>query len=247
MTISAIVLTKNEERNIGLCLDGLAWADEIIVVDAGSTDRTRMLAEERGARFVGSVFTNFSSQRNFAMTLAQTDWILFVDADERVSSELAREIKLVAEAAPAAYAVPRHNYFFGRRLRHSGSAEDAPVRLFPRGCGIWKQPVHEYFETSLPVKKLKENLMHHTTRDLPHYMDKVSRYVPLEVETMVMKGRRAGWSDVVLRPPAKFFYLYFVRGGVCDGWAGFQYAILSSYYDFKKYSLFMHQVKSKKG
>ncbi len=247
MSITAIVLTKNEEARIEECLKSLKWADELIVLDSDSRDQTKQIATQVGAKVFEKKFVDFSDQRNHAMSQASGQWILFIDADERVSSELAIEIQSVIESELTAYAIPRHNYFFGKRLRYSGSAEDAPVRLFPRGSGVWKQPVHEYFETSLPIKKLKENLVHHTTRDLPQYMEKVGRYVPLEVETMVMNGRRAGWSDVVLRPPAKFFYLYFVRGGVCDGWTGFQYAILSSYYDFKKYSLFVRQIRSQKG
>jgi len=243
MKISAIILTRNEENNIGLCLDCLAWVDEKVVVDANSSDKTQVLTEERGGKFIEHSFRNFASQRNFAMSLSQSDWILFVDADERVTAELAEEIKSVTKLPLAAYAIPRHNYFFGKRLRNSGSKEDAPVRLFPRGSGVWKQPVHEFYETTLPVKKMNAHLIHHTTRDLPHYMEKLNRYVPLEVETMLTQRRRIGWFDIVLRPPAKFLYLYFIRFGILDGWVGLQYAALSSYYDFKKYSLFLKQTQ----
>lgn len=241
MKTAAIVLTKNESKNIGACLDALTFADEKIVVDAGSDDNTKELAMRSGVQFYTYPFSDFASQRNYAMSLTASDWILFIDADERVTAELAEEIKSATKLPLAAYAIPRHNYFFGKRLRNSGSKDDAPVRLFPRGSGVWKQPVHEFYETTLPVKKMNSHLIHHTTRDLQHYMEKLNRYVPLEVETMLTQGRRIGWFDLVLRPPAKFLYLYFICCGILDGWVGLQYAALSSYYDFKKYSLFLRQ------
>jgi len=238
MKIAAIVLTKNESKNIGACLDTLAFADEKIVVDAGSDDNTKELALRPGVQFYTHPFSDFASQRNYAMSLTTAELILFIDADERVSDRLAAEIRLETSGAPRAFAIPRHNYFFGKRLKYSGSREDAPVRLFPKDSGVWKQPVHESFETSLPVKQLKEPLIHHTTRDLAHYLEKVKCYVPLEVETMRQQGRSAGWWDIVLRPPAKFFYLYLVKLGFLDGVTGLQFSFLSAYYDYKKYSLF---------
>ncbi len=243
MSLTAIVLTKNEAGNINTCLDTLLFADERIVVDAGSQDQTIQLAQSKASSVYFHEFVNFADQRNYSLVLAKMDWVLFIDADERVSLDLAREIQSATEFEPAAYAIPRHNYFFGKRLRYSGSAEDAPVRLFPKNSGVWKQPVHEYFETPLPIRKLKEPLIHHTTRDLAHYMEKVERYVPLEVETMLENGRSAyGW-DLIIRPFAKFLYLYLCKLGVLDGVAGLQYAVLSAYYDFRKYRAFL---KSKK-
>lgn len=238
MNISAIILTYNESAHIEACLACLKFAHEIIVVDSGSIDNTTEIATQCGALVFTHSFENFSAQRNFAMSKAKGDWVLFIDADERVSDALSKEIQSVILQGDCAYAIPRHNYFFGRRLRYSGSMEDAPIRLFPKNSGEWKQPVHEYFETSLPVMKLKEPLIHHTTRDLAHYLEKVHRYVPLEVETMKERGRKVTWLDVVIRPPAKFIYLYFLKLGILDGWVGIQFAALSAYYDFKKYFLF---------
>jgi len=238
MSVSVIIITLNEEANIGPCAATLGFASEIVVVDAGSSDRTAELAAAAGARVLVHAFTDFADQRNFAMQSAKTEWILFIDADERVSDHLAAEILSEISGTPRAFAIPRHSYFFGKRLRYSGAREDAPVRLFPRDSGIWKQPVHEYFETQLPLAKLKEPLIHHTTRDLAHYLEKVKCYVPLEVETMRGRGRSAGWWDIVLRPPAKFIYLYLYKLGFLDGFVGLKFALLSSYYDYKKYLLF---------
>ncbi len=250
MTLSAIVLTKNEERNIEGCLSSLSWADEMLVVDSGSTDLTAALAEKHGARVVTHPFTNFSSQRNFAMSQAQGDWVLFIDADERVTPELAEEIKkTLRDSMPSlnpspvgrgqgegyVYAIPRHNYFFGKRIRFGDAREDAPVRLFPKQHVTWTQPVHEMIVTDLPVRKLKSPLLHSSTRDLAHYQQKVRGYVPLELETMKAKGVRPSLLKAIFLPPAKFFQLYFLKDGVWDGVAGFQYAILSSYYTFEKH------------
>jgi len=243
MKLSAIVLTRNEERNIENCLVGLSWADELLVVDSGSTDRTVALAEKCGARVLVHPFMDFASQRNFAMSQAKGDWALFIDADERVTSELAEEIStLLKGSAPLCVcAIPRHNYFFDKRLRFGDAQEDAPVRLFPKLLVTWTQPVHEIIATDLPVRKLKNPLIHHSTRDLAHYQQKVCDYVPLELETMKAKGARPCLMKAIFLPLAKFFQLYFFKLGILDGIAGLQYAILSTYYTFLKHWLYFKQ------
>jgi glycosyltransferase involved in cell wall biosynthesis len=256
MKLSAIVLTKNEERNIEECLAGLSWTDEMLVVDSGSTDPTVVLAEKCGARVLAHPFTDFASQRNFAMTQARGDCVLFIDADERVTPELAEEIKkTIRDSMPSphpspdgkgqgegyVYAIPRHNYFFGKRLRFGDSLEDTPIRLFPRLHVTWTQPVHEMIVTDLPRLDLKNPLLHYSTRDLAHYKQKVYGYVRLELETMRSKGVRPNLMKVILLPPGKFIQLYLVKLGILDGTAGFQYAILSSYYTFRKHWLYWKQ------
>ena len=256
MTLSAIVLTRNEEHNIMECLLSVSFADEMLVVDSGSADQTVALAEKHGARVVTHPFTDFASLRNFSMAQATGDWVLFIDADERVTPELAEEIKeTMRDSMPShhpssvgrgqsegyVYAISRHNYFFGRRLRFGDSREDAPIRLFPRRHVTWAQPVHEMIVTDLPVRKLKSPLPHYSTRDLAHYKQKVRAYVPLELRTMREKGvKPALWKPFFL-PPAKFFQLYFFKFGILDGIAGFHYAILSSYYTFRKHWLYWKQ------
>jgi len=251
MMLSAIVLTRNEERHIEECLASLAWADEVLVVDSGSTDQTVVLAEKSGARAVTHPFTDFASQRNFAMSQAKGDWVFFIDADERVTPDLAEEIKAVIlshnsdqddeKPLKAVYGIPRHNFFFGKRLRLGDSREDAPIRFFPRQGVSWSQPVHERIVTGLPVRKLNQPLLHYSTRDLAHYQQKALEYIPLELQTMRKKGvKPALWKSFVL-PPAKFIQLYFFKFGVLDGIAGFQYAILSTYYTFRKHWLYWKQ------
>jgi len=262
MTISAIILTRNEELNIEDCLSSVAFADEKLVVDSGSIDQTVTLAEKLGARVVTRAFADFASQRNFAMAEAQGDWILFLDADERVTQALAEEIKEIAQAnpgdvirmprnltkgieffeGPCVYAIPRHNFFFGRRLRFSDARDDAPVRLFPRAGVRWFQPVHEKIATEFPTRELKSPILHYSTRDLVHYKQKIRDYIPLELETMRTKGLRPSLIKALFLPSAKFVQLYFLQLGFLDGLAGFQYAILSAYfYTFQKYWLYWKQ------
>jgi len=237
MKISAIVLTRNEERNIKDCLASLSWADEMLVVDSGSTDATRVLAEKQGAKVVTHPFADFAAQRNFAMSQATGDWVLFIDADERVTPGLAGEITdLLKGPAPLrVYAIPRHNYFFGKRMRFGDSQADAPVRFFPRQHAAWAQPVHEKIATDLPVQRLRNPLLHYSTSDLAHYQQKIREYVPLEIEMMRAKGLRPSFLKVIFIPPLKFIQVYFFRLGIFDGLVGLQYAVLSAYCSFSKY------------
>ncbi len=238
MKLSVLLIVKNEEKNIPDCLSRLSWADEILIVDSGSTDQTIPLAQQRGAKVISHPFKDFASQRNFALTQASGDWIFFVDADERVTPELEMEIRDVIhhQVAPKLYAIPRRTYFFGHRLHFSDTQNDAPIRLFPKGCAEWMQPVHETLRSSLPVQCLKSPLLHFSTRDRAHYEQKLEFYIPLELLTMEQKKLRPSRWDSFLRPLAKFFYLYLIRLGILDGIPGLQYAILSAYYTFLKYS-----------
>lgn len=246
MSISAIVLTRNEALNIKGCLETLSWADEVLVVDSGSSDNTFALASSQGARVLNHPFTDFSTQRNFAMSQAMGDWVLFIDADERVTPELAQEIRGVLNDAipPMAYAIPRHTYFFGRRLRFGDARHDAPIRLFPRSAVRWEQPVHEKITTKLPIAKLRSAISHYSTRDLGHYRLKVQAYIPHEVSIMRTRGIRPNRFIAFAAAPAKLLQLYFFKLGILDGVAGLQYAILSSYYTFEKHWRYWKQHKA---
>lgn len=237
MTLSVVLITKNEEVNIREALQSVAWADERIVLDSGSTDQTVSLAKACGAKVYEEPFTDFSTQKNKVLSYAGGDWVLLIDADERVTPALADEIRAcVALNKPAVYAIPRDTYFFGQRLRFSGTGNDAPLRLFPRGQARFFQSVHEEVRTTLPVEMLKNTMPHYSTRDRAHYQRKLDCYLPLEITVMREKGRRVYFWDAWLRPMLKFIQLYFFQGGILDGLAGLQYAYLSSYYVFLKYS-----------
>ena len=179
MSLSVGIITMNEEQNIRECVDHLSFADEILVVDGGSSDRTVSNAKAAGAIVHEIPFTNFSSQRNQLMSHAQSDWILFVDADERLSDDLIEEITNIIESGiDSAYAIPRNTYFFGQRLRFSGTQGDAPIRLFPKNKVEWNQPVHERIATSLPIKTLRNPMDHFSTRDRSHYQQKTGLLYP---------------------------------------------------------------------
>jgi len=237
MTLSVVLITKNEETNIREALQSVAWADEKIVLDSGSTDQTVAFAKASNACVYEEAFKDFCSQKNKVLSYASCDWILLIDADERVPPALAAEIQTcIRQDTLAAYAIPRDTFFFGRRLRFSGTRNDAPIRLFPRGQAHFFQSVHEQVQTSLPVKKLKNTMPHYSTRDRAHYQRKLDCYLPLEIKVMKEKGRKIYFWDAWLRPVFRFIQLYVIQAGILDGSAGFQYASLSSYYVFLKYS-----------
>ncbi len=237
-TISAVLIAKNEEINIENCLKTVQWADEIIVVDSGSTDKTQEIARKFTTRIFDIPFTDFSDQKNTAVSKATGDWIFLIDADERVTPELEKEILSIIHSGqkPAVYAVHRPTFFFGKELRFSGVQDDYPIRLFPKGETVYKQPVHEEINTQLPVKKLAGHLTHYSTRDYAHYQSKLDCYIPLEKKLMNEMGVRSHCLLGISRCFIKFIFIYIWKFGFLDGWTGFQYARLSAYYAFLKYS-----------
>lgn len=237
MGISVVLIAKNEEKNMKECLTQLRWADEIIVIDSGSTDKTAEIAKQFTDKIFDIPFEDFARQKNKAIEHASQDWIFLIDADERVGEDLACEIKQIVETQPksAIYAVKRKTFFMGKRLRFSGTQTDYPIRLFPRGLARYRQPVHEYIVSELPTLELSAQLLHYSTRDFTEYQRKLDHYVELEVRWMKEKGRRANVFDLLFRPPAKFFHQYIVQLGILDGRTGLIYAALSSYYVYLKY------------
>lgn len=238
MKISVAIITRNEELNLPDCLESVKWADEIVLVDSGSTDRTLEIAKRYTSNISHHDFKDFASQKNHVLSLCSGDWIFLIDADERVTEELHDELRKKAEANySCVYAVRRSTYFFGKPLYFSGTQNDRPIRFFPKGKIHYEQPVHEHIVTELPVRDLESTLLHYTTRDMQQYQEKFDCYIPLEVKTMKEKGRRASLFDIYGRPAAKFVLLYFVKLGFLDGWTGFQFASLAAQYDAAKYRL----------
>lgn len=236
--LSVCLITKNEEANIGECLGSVAWADEIIVVDSGSTDRTQEIARQFTPKVFEKPFVNFADQKNFAISKAAGNWVFLIDADERVTEELAEEIRQTSSKAPnAVFEVKRDTFFMGGRLRFSGTQNDAPIRLFPKDKVRYEQPVHEQIVTELAVRRLENTLLHLTTRNLSQYMQKLHLYTGLEAALMKKQGKKAGFSNLWLAPAARFAQLYFLKAGILDGWTGLRFAALSAYY---------HRVKCKK-
>lgn len=235
--ISAVLITLNEERNLPDCFASLQWVDEIIVLDSHSTDRTEALARAAGAKVFQRVFTDYAEQKNEAISHASHPWVLMVDADERISPALAQEIQRILreDSGQAVYKIKRETVFLGHRLRWSGTQGDAPIRLIPKGKAHLAQPVHETVVTELPVKTLTSPMEHFTTRTMTDYRKKLEKYIRLEINHLKDQRRKVYFLDWLLRPAAKFFYLYILKLGIFDGWGGVVFCSLAAYYDFQKF------------
>jgi glycosyltransferase involved in cell wall biosynthesis len=237
--LSAIVITKNEAANIGDCLDTLAFCDERIVVDCGSSDETIAIAQEKGARTVFHEWSGFGPQKNFALSLVEGDWVLSLDADERVSPELAEAIKaaLVDEAVDS-YEFPRLSSFCGRPMRHSGWFPDYVLRLFRRGKARFSDViVHERVICDGVIKRLPPPLIHHPVLKLEDALSRVDRYSTASATAILASGRRVTFMTGIGHGLASFLRAYVLRAGFLDGAEGFLLAVANaegSYYRYMK-------------
>ena len=238
MPLTAIVLTLNAERVLEDCLGGLGFADEILVVDSGSRDRTPEIASAHGAKVLRRKLERFDAQRNWAMERASSPWVLFVDADERVPAELAAEIRATLERAgdggPDAYSIPRINYFLGRRMRFGGWGSDRVVRLMRRRKVRWEGPVHEKPRGAGAVGALRNALIHHPYPTLSDYWDKMERYSRLKAAEDHRRGRVAGALRILFHPKWVFGRMYVLRGGFLDGKHGLVLALMSAFSSFTR-------------
>lgn len=234
--ISAVVLAYNEERHLSACLASLGWADELLVVDSGSADRTRAIAVAGGARVAEHPFSDYGSQRQAALEMATGDWAFFVDADERVPPPLAAEVRAVANAqrAEAAWYVPRRNFFWGREVRHAGWAPDYQLRLLRRGRARYppNQMVHEVAEVDGPTGHLRHPLIHLNYDSWPEFLAKQWRYAALEARRRRAEGwRLRPWSPLAL--PARAFWRRFVTlRGHRDGLLGMELSLAMAWCEF---------------
>jgi glycosyltransferase involved in cell wall biosynthesis len=239
-TLSVVTIALNEERNIEACLASVHWADELLVVDSGSTDRTVELARKYTDRVITVPWQGYGATKNQALGLVRGDWVLWLDADERVTPELARDIQAVLQAGEtpvAAYAMARRAYFLGRWIRHSGWYPARVTRLFRRSAGRFtERNVHEQLVVDGPVAVLGNDLLHFTDPDLHHYFAKFNRYTTLAAEDLDAAGRRWSPADLLLRPWFQFFKMYILRLGFLDGMEGCILAVVSSAYVFVKYA-----------
>jgi glycosyltransferase involved in cell wall biosynthesis len=220
--VSLVLITRNAARQLRACLDSARFADEIVVVDSGSDDDTVQLAESMGARVIDQSWLGFGPQKQFAVERAAHDWVLCLDADERVTPELARSIESELEAPTArAYRMARRNRFLGRWLRHGEGYPDWNTRLFDRRHARWSDDaVHERVICDGPVATLAGDLAHESAESLDAYMAKQNRYTTLQAGDMHAKGRKASVAKLVLSPLVRFIRFYFLRLGFLDGAAG---------------------------
>ncbi len=239
-TLTVITLTKNEERNIVGCMESAAWADEIIVLDSGSTDATVELARRFTPHVAVLPWRGYGAARNEALARSHSGWILWLDADERVTEELAAEIRAILaedDSRVAGYEVARRAYFCGKWIRHGGWYPSRVIRLFRRDRAKFSETrVHERLLLSGPVARTRHDLIHYTDPDLDHYFTKFNSYTSLAARDMAEAGRRWSVADLILRPLFQFFKMYVLRMGFLDGIHGLILCISSSAYVFTKYA-----------
>jgi glycosyltransferase involved in cell wall biosynthesis len=230
------VITLNEAANIEACLASVAWADDVLVVDSGSTDDTVERARRRGARVITRDWPGYAAQKNWAAGESRSDWILSIDADERVTPDLAAEIRRVLQAPQAAgYRMPRVTWHLDRWIRTTDWYPDYQIRLYDRRRARWKpRRVHESVEVDGPVERLSHDLQHYAYRDLSHHHQTMDRYTTLAAAEMFDAGRTAGLLNQALHPPAVFLRNYVLRRGCLDGAAGFIISAMNAYYVFLK-------------
>ena len=226
--LTAAVIALNEQANLPGWLASLDWADELLVIDGGSTDETRHIAADAGARVLVRPFDNFCRQRNYALDEATGDWVFFVDADERPTPALRDEIRKTLDTArQAALRVPIRSSIFRRPFRFSGTQDDRPVRLVRHGAGRWTGEVHETLRTAGVVGQTRGWLQHQTMPDLPSFLAKMNRYTTLQAIERVKRGRPLRWSDAWIAPAREVFRRLIWKHGWLDGPEGWMFCVLS--------------------
>ncbi len=255
--VSAVIIAKNEEHNIERALKSVAWADERVVVDAESTDRTREIAASCGARVIVRRWEGFAEQKKFATAAAANDWVFSLDADEEVSLELQAEITKIASNGPDAnaYLIPRLSIYMGREIRHSGWYPDKQLRFFDRQKGQWNDRlVHESvkMQPGCRIGELKSDIRHFSIANAAYHHRLIGeRYAPLGAKQMFDDGRRTSALNLAFAGPTAFVRTFFFKLGFLDGLPGFAIASFAAHHAFLKHLLLWemqnHGVHEKKG
>ena len=239
--LSVAIITRNAASQLAACLESASFADETLVVDSGSDDGTAALAAGRGARVLQQAWLGFGRQKQFAVEAAALDWVLCLDADERVSEALRASILavLAVPAAPA-FAMARCNRFMGRWLKHGEGYPDWSLRLFDRRHARWSDdPVHEKVLTGAPVARMKGDLLHESAETLDGYLDKQNRYTSTQAQALFDAGKRASVAQLLLSPALRFVKFYFLRLGFLDGIPGLVHIVIGCCNSFHKYAKLM--------
>jgi glycosyltransferase involved in cell wall biosynthesis len=250
-SLSAVIITKNEEQNIRRCLESVKFADEIIVIDSNSTDKTKEIAEKQGAKVFNFPWQGFGPAKQEGVNLATGEWILSIDADEEVPADLAKEIvnKISSANGISAFYLKRKTMFLGRWILYCGWYPGYVLRLFQKKEGNFDNAVvHEKVETKGRVEYLQSDLLHYSYPDLETYFSKFNRYTTLGAEEAFHAGKKAGWFGIIIKPPVSFLKHYIVRQGFRDGLEGFILSVLSAVAVLVKYAKLhtLHKEKSLK-
>ena len=249
--ISLVLITFNEAHNLQRALNNCDWADEVIVVDSGSTDGTVQLAEQLGAKVHHKVFNGFGEQKHYAVSLAKNDWVFLLDADEEFTNELAQELHSFAQSAAkiseVGFWVPRHFFFLGKLLRFGGQYGNLQLRLFNKQHGNYNlAKVHERPMLSGEIGNLKGAMIHYSYQSLHQYFAKFNEYTSAGASEVLAKNKLVRKWKVVFRFPISFIQLYIIKGLILDGYPGFIWALFSSLYPVVKYAKAIEMQKERK-
>lgn len=239
-TLAAIILCRDELDHLGPCLESAAFADEVLVFADGSSpvlDQVQQIAARAGARVVERVFDDYASQRNAALQAVQTDWVLFIDADERVTPELAAEVReVIASGDAVGYGIPRHNYIFGRRTRHAGWYPDYQTRLLCRTKAHYDpaRPVHEVVILDGAEGQLRAPFIHYNYRDVSQFLAKQRRYAAIDAGILYEQGIRPNLRTSITQPLRQFYWRFVTLEGYRDGLHGLRLSLLMAWYEWLK-------------
>lgn len=234
--LTAIILTLNEAAHIQPCMESLSWADQIVVFDSFSQDGTVALAQAAGAQVIQSAFANYAQQRNAALQAVQSDWVFFVDADERGTLALGAEIRQVIAIRPEmGWYVPRYNYIFGRLTRATGWFPDYQLRLFKHGCVHYERPVHEVAVVDGAIGYLQQPLIHYNYHNAAQFHAKQRAYSTYEATILHVEGVRPRLHNFLLQPLRQFWWRFVTLHGYEDGIHGLRLSLYMAYYEWVKY------------
>lgn len=238
LPLSAVIITLNAASQLEACLRSVQFCNDIVVVDSGSTDGTPALAEQYGARVIACAWRGFGPQKQFAVEQAVNDWVLCVDADERVSEQLQGSIRTaLATPTASAYRFPRCNRFMGRYLRHGEGYPDWSLRLFDRQHAQWSDDaVHERVIATIPVESLKGDLLHDSAETIESYLNKQNHYTTLAAEAAFARGNRVTAVNLLLSPVIRFIKFYIFRLGFLDGLPGLVHILIGCGNSLAKYA-----------
>jgi (heptosyl)LPS beta-1,4-glucosyltransferase len=238
MSVTAVVPARDEECNVVDCLASLAWTDrQVVFLDARTADRTAELATEAGANVMLAEFEHFAQFHNAAMDRVEAEWILFVDADERATPELAIEVRqvTVGDRPEVLWWIPRHNYIFGRLTRGAGWYPDYQARLLRRGRARWERPVHEVAVADGPEGYLEQHLIHYNYVDLPDFLSRQRRYTDVDAGVLLEEGVRPRLYTPFTQAARHFWWRFVTLRGTQDGLHGLRLCLLMAYYEAVKY------------
>jgi glycosyltransferase involved in cell wall biosynthesis len=235
--LTAIVLTRNEEKHLPDCLASLRWAPQVMVFDSGSTDGTLAIARAAGAQVLQRPFDDYSGQRNAALAAAQTEWVLFVDADERVPPELAQEMTSALARPEAGWWIPRHNYIFGKLTRHAGWYPDYQLRLLRRAKARYENPVHEVVMLGGAEGHLHNPLLHLNYETVPEFIARQKYYAAYAAGKMRAEGVLPQPHKFITQPVRQFWWRFVSLQGWRDGLHGLRLSALMAWFEFEKYRL----------